>query len=244
MQCTFSAVDGSLEYVIGKSETKDKIFENLKPSWNPIVGCKHDCCYCWARKLATTKLKNVERYWDGFEPKLVKGEFRKKFHNKFVFVCDMGDLFGYWVPSEWIVKVISAVKQNPSSDFLFLTKNPKRYFDFLELFPKNVVLGATIESDTDYRVANVPSEEERYAVMAELPWNRKMISIEPIMDFDFDRLVRWIKEIHPRLVHVGYDRYWNKLKEPSLAKTEQLITQLQSFTKVKRERIRKAWCEV
>jgi protein gp37 len=45
----------------------------------------------------------------------------------------MGDLFGKWVPREWILKVTRAVCYNPNSYYLFLTKNPDRYFEFQSL---------------------------------------------------------------------------------------------------------------
>lgn len=46
-----------------------------------------------------------------------------------VFVCSMADLFGDWVPDEWISAVFDACKAAPQHRYLFLTKNPKRYGD-------------------------------------------------------------------------------------------------------------------
>ena len=48
-----------------------------------------------------------------------------------IFVCSMADLFGNWVPNEWIIQVLDACRQAPQHRYLFLTKNPKRY-DLLE----------------------------------------------------------------------------------------------------------------
>lgn len=209
------------------------MFDNITETWNPVVGCLHNCTYCWARRLAETKLRNIERYKDGFKPKLVEKELKRKFYKESVFAVDMGDLFGNWVPQEWIVKVINAIKQSPSSNFLFLTKNPKRYMEFLDLYPENVVLGATIETNRDYNVSKCPTTCERYKYMRELPFKNKVISIEPIMDFDPEIFVQLLRDIGPVLVHVGYDNYNNNLPEPSLSKTYQLIDQLRVFTRVK-----------
>ena len=44
-----------------------------------------------------------------------------------IFVCSMADLFGDWVPDEWIQSVFSACKAAPQHRYLFLTKNPWRY---------------------------------------------------------------------------------------------------------------------
>lgn len=44
-----------------------------------------------------------------------------------IFVCSMADLFGEWVPDEWIESVFEACKKAPQHRYLFLTKNPGRY---------------------------------------------------------------------------------------------------------------------
>lgn len=44
-----------------------------------------------------------------------------------IFVCSMADLFGDWVPDEWIEQVFEACEAAPQHRYLFLTKNPKRY---------------------------------------------------------------------------------------------------------------------
>ena len=46
-----------------------------------------------------------------------------------VFVCSTADLFGEWVPDEWIEKVFNACKTAMNHRYLFLTKNPSRYLD-------------------------------------------------------------------------------------------------------------------
>ena len=48
-----------------------------------------------------------------------------------IFVCSMADLFGEWVPDEWIIEVLEACRKAPQHRYLFLTKNPSRY-DALE----------------------------------------------------------------------------------------------------------------
>jgi DNA repair photolyase len=209
------------------------MFDNITKTWNPVVGCLHNCVYCWARRLVETKLKDVERYRDGFVPKLVEKELSKRFYKQSVFVSDMGDLFGDWVPEEWITKVIDAIRESPTSNFLFLTKNPRKYLKYVELYPENLVLGATIETNRDYPVSEAPTTAERYKSMVELPYRNKLVSIEPIMDFDLETFVQWIREIKPVLVHVGYDNYNKHLPEPSLSKTKQLMDQLGQFTRVK-----------
>lgn len=217
------------------------MFDAITKTWNPVIGCLHNCKYCWARKLAETRLIHMEKYKDGFKPSIAEHELEKKFRKQYVFACDMGDLFGDWVPREWILKVLRAIRNSPSSYFLFLTKNPKRYFDFLDLLPKNLVLGATLETNRYYKVSNAPSVIERYESMVHLPYRNKMISIEPIMDFDLEIFLGWLRDISPVVTHIGYANYYQDIPEPSLNKTVALIDKLLSFTKVKILRIREKY---
>ena len=46
-----------------------------------------------------------------------------------IFVCSMADLFGAWVPEEWIMTVFESCKKAPQHNYLFLTKNPGRYIE-------------------------------------------------------------------------------------------------------------------
>lgn len=46
-----------------------------------------------------------------------------------IFVCSMADLFGSWVPDEWIKAVFDACRKAPQHRYLFLTKNPERLID-------------------------------------------------------------------------------------------------------------------
>ena len=44
-----------------------------------------------------------------------------------IFVCSMADLFGEWVPDEWIEQVFKACEAAPQHRYMFLTKNPARF---------------------------------------------------------------------------------------------------------------------
>lgn len=56
-----------------------------------------------------------------------------------IFVCSMADLFGKWVPDEWIEAVINACLAAPQHRYLFLTKNPVRYMHLISngIIPEN-----------------------------------------------------------------------------------------------------------
>ena len=68
----------------------------------------------------------------GFEPTLHEYRLQMPAQKKKpanIFVCSMADLFGDWVPDEWIAEVFAACKKAPQHRYLFLTKNPARYCD-------------------------------------------------------------------------------------------------------------------
>lgn len=119
-------------------------------TWNPVTGCLHECEYCYARGIAERfggkqKYSNIfdelepMRGSDGkalayphsFSPTFhryrMNDYIRKKGRN--IFVCSMADLFGGWVPDGWIKEVFGACQKAPQHNYLFLTKNPRRYCD-------------------------------------------------------------------------------------------------------------------
>ncbi|MEM1581526.1 MAG: DUF5131 family protein [Candidatus Bathyarchaeia archaeon] len=214
-------------------------------SWNPITGCLHMCSYCWARNYAKRLASmGVEPYKTHvFNPTLAEWRLKQRIPNgRFIFVSDMGDMWGDWVPEEWIDKVLRVVRSNLGSKFLFLTKNPKRYLEFKDEFSNNVVLGVTLETNRDYKLTKAPTPKERYEAMVRLDWKWKAIVIEPILDFD-EEFIDWIYNISPKIVYVGYDNYGNNLPEPKLAKTEILLDALRGITDLRPKAIRKAWHE-
>ena len=87
-----------------------------------------------------------------------------------VFVSDVGDLFGSWIPDRWIQQVIDAMKTYPWHKYFLCTKNPKRYVEFV--FPTCCWLGATVTSDADVRTLQI---------MQNLSYPKKYLSIEPLM---------------------------------------------------------------
>lgn len=218
-----------------------RMFAEVTKRWNPVVGCDHNCSYCWARDLALGRLKHLPRYQDGFEPRLIPGELDKRFRGGLIFVSDMGDLFGQWVPRRWIERVIVAIKRSPNATFLMLTKNPLRYFDFVGQMPENVILGVTIETNRDLGITKAPAPFWRFQYFWSLPWERKMVSIEPIMDFDLNVFPHWLELIKPEAVYVGYDNHNKHLEEPTLEKTRELIKDLEQFTEVRVKTLREAW---
>lgn len=92
-----------------------------------------------------------------------------------IFVCSMADLFGDWVPDEWIEAVFDACKKAPQHNYLFLTKNPKRY---KELEEKGIL---RCMSNMWFGFTNTKTGE--YGNVFLLPENVKtFVSIEPLLE--------------------------------------------------------------
>lgn len=87
-----------------------------------------------------------------------------------IFVVDVGDLFGSWVPKDWIDQVLEITKQCPQHTFQFLTKNPKRLLEFK--FGQNCWVGTSINSNKDAKKADILEK-----VSAPV----KYLSIEPLL---------------------------------------------------------------
>ncbi len=100
-----------------------------------------------------------------------------------IFTVDTGDLFGEWVPAEWIEQVLAVAVECDWHTFKFLTKNPERMLDFT--FPANSWVGTTTISDNDKWRADIIKQ-----VNAPI----RFLSIEPLhgpLTFDFSGL-QWI----------------------------------------------------
>ena len=90
------------------------------------------------------------------------------------------------------------------------------------------------KTNRDYHGINkAPIPQERFMAMTYLENIPKMVSIEPIMDFDLDVMMRWIEEIKPEFVSIGADSKGHNLPEPPPDKVKELIQGLKCFTIVK-----------
>lgn len=159
-------------------------------SWNPVTGCLHNCDYCYARALinqrpqanpagfvplfhrerldapANTRLPKAHR--DEAEPCQPYGcPFRR------CFVCSMADLYGRWVPDEWIDEVHAAMLASPQWQYILLTKFPARYVG-LDM-PPSAWVGTSVDEQKRVRIAE-DAFREIDGVAA------KWLSLEPLRE--------------------------------------------------------------
>jgi DNA repair photolyase len=214
---------------------KGNMYEFVTLMYSPIRGkCKHECTYCYVIDIA--KRYNSPQK-DLF---LDEKDLRKNLGSgETVFVCYTCDLFADDVPAEWIDAVLTHLNKYPDNRYLLQSKNPARMLDFSDLFPPDVLLGTTIETNrTTYYESKAPTFTERAEALAKLNklGYETMVTIEPLMDFDLEPLVDLIVTANPVWVNVGADSKGHDLPEPSPEKVKALIDTLKEKTDVELKR--------
>ncbi len=131
-------------------------------SWNPVTGCLHGCDYCYAREIATSS-RTASAFPVGFTPLFhperlaapanttVPESMRDDPASWRVFVCSMADLYGRWVPQEWIDEVHAATLASPQWQYLHLTKFPSRYPNLT--FSPTAWVGTSVDEQKRVRIA-------------------------------------------------------------------------------------------
>jgi DNA repair photolyase len=201
---------------------KGNMYGFVSHTWNAIRGeCPHWCSYCYMHGL-----------WKG-EVKLDEKELKTDLgRNNFIFVGSSTDMWAESIPADWILKVIRHCRNYPENTYLFQSKNPKRFIKFRdELATLNCIIGTTIETNRKNNFSNAPSVQERSDAMT-IKGFKKMVTIEPIMDFDVTSFILEIKKINPEWVNIGADSKNHNLPEPTTFKVENLVRELKKFTKV------------
>jgi DNA repair photolyase len=206
------------------------MYEWITGRKNLIGGeCPHKCSYCYVEDMKRFPV-NKERY--SGQPRLIESELKKKLQkNKVYFIGTCIDMFAEDIPDSIITKAIDYCLPYKNT-FLFQSKNPIRFYEFW--FPDNTILGTTIESNRNYEISKAPAIGERIEAMQNIPATyEKMITLEPLLDFDVDELIGLIAKACPNWVNIGADSKRHNLPEPSWSKVETLIHELEQFTEVR-----------
>ena len=136
---------------------------------NPVIGCKNNCKYCYAKKQ-NDRFHFVPNWCEPqfFPERLKQLNCRKP---KSIFMDSMSDV-GWW-EKDWGRQVYETMHKNPQHNYIFLTKGgkyPSGFHEILELCAfyenKNIFFGKSITMNGQYNCS------EQY----------DFISIEPILE--------------------------------------------------------------
>jgi hypothetical protein len=230
-------------------ENKTNMYKLSVHQWNPFAGCKHDCIYCqssFQRQLKRWAKKSCAKCYEFVphtHPDRLNQSLPKTKYMQFIFTCSSGDIA--FCRTDNLEEIITRIHSEPNNAFLIQSKNPKTFNRVI--FPKNVILGTTLETNRDELcegISRAPKPSQRYKDFLEVNHPLKMVTIEPVIDFDLNVMIDWIGNINPCMVWLGYDSGKNKLPEPKLEKVKSLHWELakRGFVVILKT-IRKAWSE-
>ena len=202
-------------------------------TYNPIKGdCIHLCDYCYMKAI-------MRRYHLESNLRLDQKELKAKMgKNRFVFLGSSTDMFAADVPSEWIVAVLDHLYDYPENEYMFQSKNPARFLEFVghKLFTglkERVIFCTTMESDIDHEgVSKAPMIAARAATMQKISSMgfKTMITVEPVMMFsDAPKFADLLASVNPVQVNIGANTNRQvMLIEPNKAEILSLIKELEA----------------
>ena len=183
-------------------------------TWNPFKGCRFDCVYCrpsFQRQSKRQKQLCLDCY--NYVPHCHEHRLSKIPSARIIFVCGNADIS--FCPPPFVQKIIDRIKEHntrsPHKTYYFQSKKPACFEPFVSEFPNNVILLTTLETNRDSGYAafsKAPVPSERYRQFKSLDYARKVVTIEPVMDFDIDTFFGWIRELRPEYVWLGLNSNW------------------------------------
>ena len=209
-------------------------------TWNRSAGCLYDCVYC--RPSFQRQLKRVARHIGcekcyTYEP-----------HNHpnrttipsapIVFVYGTGDIT-FYEPTQvrTTFEIIDNHKPRMKKTYYFQSKNPvcfNRYMDWFKRRTDKVILLTTLETNRDkdyHRISKATLPSIRFKDFYELDYPRKVVTIEPVLDFDLEEFSDMIFQLHEQgsleYVWFGFDSKNCGLPEPSKEKAQKFVDILQ-----------------
>jgi hypothetical protein len=204
---------------------------NLK-MWKAITGkCDFGCKYCSTKAIVVGRFKNKLG-----SPKLNR-PFPDLKSGYTWFICSSIDMFHPDISPFWVTKILNHIKKYPDNQYLLQTKNPTLYYGYLDdLNKQNTILATTIESNITYI--------ELYSYQVFDDWQfrktctmeslkrakgfKTMITVEPIIKFDFSIFLHYLTYANPDIITIGADSKNSGLPEPTWQEVAELIEALES----------------
>lgn len=193
-------------------------------TWNPFKGCLFDCTYCRPsfQQQAKRQKRRCQQCYE-YSPHYHKERLSSIPSAEIVFVSGNGDIS--FCDAEFTRQIIDRIKSHnkhcPYKTYYFQSKRPAYFNQFLDAFPANVILVTTLETnrDTGYeQISRAPLPTERYRQFAGLDYPRKVVTVEPLLDFDADIFARWIVNLKPEYVWLGFN---SRPKQVALPEAEE-----------------------
>ncbi len=218
-------------------------------TYNAFKGCNFDCVYC--EKSFKRMLKRVGRninfylcynYTPHTHPENLKKipSGKKEWKELIVFIYGQGDI--YFCPEYFArqtFKAIDAHRPRKPKIYYFQSKAPSVFNQYLDWFNENedkVILLTTLETNRDegYRsISKAPLPTKRFYDFLDLPYTRKVVTIEPVLDFDLEIFLNWMRLLKDQgtleYVWFGYDSKNCGLGEPSTEKSQRFVDELQAY---------------
>lgn len=212
---------------------KNRMYDKVK-TWNPFKGCLFDCSYCKPSfQLQAKRQKNNCTDCYKYVPHYHPERLEKIPSAETIFVCGNSDLS--FCRPDFTRQIIEAVKKHnqrrPDKTYYFQSKRPEYFQPFLSGLPDNTIILTTLETNRDdgYRqISKAPLPSVRYEQFKALDYPRKVVTIEPVLDFDLEIFADWIKSINPEYVWIGYNSRPKQVRmpEPNKKKLSAFISEL------------------
>jgi hypothetical protein len=206
-------------------------------TWNPHVGCLFGCTYCvpsyhqttkWIDRMRKTKCEGCQKFLPHEHTNRLTQPLPSA---KIIWPCAHGDIC--FAKPGFIKRVIERTRKYPKKTFFWQSKSPKCFNQYLPYFPPNTVLLTTMETNRNENynlISKAPKPSVRFKEFLEVKWPRKMLTVEPVLDFDPEILLKWVLELKPECVWFGYNSKPKsvKLPEPEKKKTQEFIKSLEA----------------
>ena len=211
------------------------MYANAK-TWNPFKGCHFDCVYCVPSfQRQSKRQKHLCQDCYTYSPHCHEDRLDKIPSARIIFVCGNADIS--FCPEEFARRIVARIVEHnlraPAKTYYLQSKRPAYFEPLLGQLPPNVILLTTLETNRDGGydlVSKAPPPSERYHQFKNLDYARKVVTIEPVLDFDVPVFGSWIENIRPEYVWLGFNSKPEsvKLPEPGEDKVQKLANQLRA----------------
>ena len=205
-------------------------------TWNPFVGCRFACTYCRPSFQAQAKRQKQNcKTCYLYEPHEHPERLAKIPSAPIVFVCGSGDIS--FAAPEYRLAIARATADHALRrglrgleplEYYFQSKRPACFASILDALPQSAVLVTTLETNRGAGYAEIsqaPDPITRFKQFCDLRWPRKVLTLEPLLDFDVQPFADMIAHAEPLYVWLGLNSRPKQvqLPEPSPEKIHELV---------------------